>query len=875
MCFRLSRVLSSSIRTRHCSPLLWHEQHTNIPARRSIKAIAAFRTICSPPTLRKTQDSTPEGQLNAINPHRDSRQLLDDTSIPLRSLLDHYDLSIPIPKDQLPDLLSHHSTATDILALMPSVIAYMEDSKINIDDAVSLIQKLLAHLGKHQMYALLHPVVQLFTQRIEREITVYGPTMKIHDMLGRYKGFIQFLRFFSSKPSGLQHPLPLPVRREVFILVSHLIDMLESFPSSSDYRSQPHLSDQFLYYIFRRRFLTPELRKLLLKHTYRHDIELTPFQWQQCTFSAMDEEDTQSAEKYRLKWREMLNKKRQEGETGYFENTKESIPFSPEITVDSSVERGKLITSLIKDMVISRWNQSIKEIVRILGPHLTPIRRNAHLEVPNRLSPSLVKREQEFERANFDSRTLLQFSWSILLDRCSKDEKITTEALLEMAETLPGEAIIGHTLTPIMYGLIKRGEPLKAWEIWRDLIEREKTSSNSSKGLFVDRVTLAVATEACHAASNLDASVVLVDTWAKKTIPIEEEDDEWAGSIKLDNHNVNILLNLCRLGENPSIAFRLWEAALPRYGVFMDDISLNLLLDLARYSNEEPEDGALSNSQQSEMFRQRLRAIADEFSFRRRRKRSIENFSDNSELMEENSIDGVVREDYWAKGPTSILLDDLPNDVPERPWQKARSIFRQVVLGNWPFLKDVQSPLELAHQGMFDSIVSFFCSSSNEILDPTKQESKFKDTRNRIKIIESEIQLPDLNAKYTHIIPTSNTFKSYIALLGYYNLYSEIPTVLAWMKKLNIKPNWSTMCLALLHICENEGPRRWIKGFGKDGESDLVRDEEIIRSWLIDWLGSGDEWDNQKGKKRKIVPTEQDIAKSRRWLAERRRRMNA
>ncbi|WWC62788.1 uncharacterized protein I303_105385 [Kwoniella dejecticola CBS 10117] len=788
---------------------------------------------------------------------------------------------------------------------MPSVIAYVESPHVAIEDAVTLLQRLLAHVGRHQMFALLHPIVQLFAQRFDREISVGGSLVDAIDIISKYKGFIQFLRFFQHKQSGVQQPLPSPVRQEIYILVSHLIDTLESLPSASDPRNQPHLTEHFLHYIFRRRFLTPELRKLLLKHTFRHDIELTPFQWQQCTFSAIDEEDSVSAEKYRLRWKETLAKKRSEGEAGYFDNNDNKNSKRSEngtstsegdededIALDASLQRSRTINKLIRKMVISRWNQSIHEIIRLFEPHLSPTRRNGHLGVPDRISPSsrqmrTTHLEGEMERGteNFDTRTLLRFAWSILLDRCSKDEKITTEALLEMAETLPGEAIVGHTLTPIMYGLIKRGEPLKAWEIWRDLIEQEKQNANSTqKGLFVDRVTLAVATEACHAATDLDAAVTLVDTWAKKVTSTENEKDnenssgeEWAGSVKLDDHNINILLNFCRQDGKSSIAFRIWEAAVPRYGVFLNDVSLNLLLDIARYSNEEPEmeDDILSQTRQRELFRRRLRAIADEFSFRQRRRPTTNSNEFNGYehgQSAETDANEKYDEDIWSQGPTSILLDNTTNGLSEMPWQKARSIFRQVVLGNWPFLQNVHSPLDLAHQGMFGSFVSFFSprstSTSIEIPRPADKGGQ------SAKSLNSEIHLPVPNARYTHIIPTSRTFRSYIALLGYYNLHAEIPTALAWMKELGIRPTWSTMCLALLHICENEGPRRWVKGFGEDGGMGLVRDEEIIRRWLIDWLGSGEE-PIAKGKWRKIVPTEQDVAGSRRWLAERRQRLTA
>ena len=81
------------------------------------------------------------------------------------------------------------------------------------------------------------------------------------------------------------------------------------------------------------------------------------------------------------------------------------------------------------------------------------------------------------------------------------------------------------------------------------------------------------------------------------------------------------------------------------------------------------------------------------------------------------------------------------------------------------------------------------------------------------------------------------------------------------MKELEIKPTKKTMLLALTHLGEVEGPRRVLANW-ENGQSRLVRDTEVLRRWLVDWVGRG-------------VPTENDVADHRRQMLENNVRLSA
>ncbi|WWC88660.1 uncharacterized protein L201_003573 [Kwoniella dendrophila CBS 6074] len=862
--------------------------------------LTGYATSASiPTTVNSLQDVE---FMDVLRTSYKGRPPLENKSLSMGDLLDNYDLTKPIPQEDLSALLRHPSNTANIITLMPSIIAFVEDANVDTKQTIEILQQLMVHLGRHQMFALLPSVVQLVLQKFNREIDVTSLDLNgIAVLQNRYKGFIQSFRFFAIHgPSRQSQPLPLPVRQQIPRIISHLLKILSSIPSSSDTYKQLHLSLPFLKHLIRIRYLTPELRKILIRHTWSHQIDLTPFQWKQCTLSAMHEENDVQAAKYRVRMKMALDRmdgqSRETHMTGMDMEENGSDVLGLATNINS--ERTKEINRLIGDIVTTQYYLPHGQLLSTLEPHLFPL--DQERGISNRSA-----RLERFQPEDYQINIVLRHAWSILLNRVSKDESIDTEALLEMAEALPGEAMVGHTVTPIMYGLNQRGEHMKAWEIWRDLIEKEKNASSGSKGLFIDRVTLAVASETCHPVTDLNTTIVLVDSWAKKppTVPLPNEWDHgenWTGSIQLDAQNINILLNFCRLDGRPSVAFRLWSAALPRYGVYLDDISLNILLDIARYSESDLEDEViLSKSEQSELLKRRLRAIADEFRFSR--KHDSEEDDDGMNDRVEKGLNEKVNNETWTHGSTDVLLNDpqkawrfrREKGGHEVSWKIARRIFRQVILGNWPHLKNVESPLQIAHQGALETIVSFFSSSISSSSDNNDIENIVENNKKEIfDDIAEEIKLPSKHSKYQHILPTTNTFKSYIALLGYYKRFNEIPIVLAWMKELKIKPNFSTMCLALLHICENEGPRKFIKienssnsNNDNGGGGALMRDEEIIRKWLENWLGSGEELisvtsnsdSNAKPKlkkKRKIVPTEQDVAESIRWLAEKRQQVN-
>jgi hypothetical protein len=404
-------------------------------------------------------------------------------------------------------------------------------------------------------------------------------------------------------------------------------------------------------------------------------------------------------------------------------------------------------------------------------------------------------------------------AWSILLSRAAADEGVTAKHLLALVAQIPDAVAIGHTLTPVMHGLLRRGDVVAARRLWRDIQNSYQAVGGSAR--LIDAATLCVGAEVQFArADGLTHALKAVDHYAwrpKRGHQVEAPRPAGGRAVHLDTQALNVLLSLASRDGKPGVAFRLWEAARGRWGVVHDDISLTLLLECARTCTERGFDPGL------ESFRGRLRALAS--------------------AIHATPATYQAREVDWRSVPLKELLDPPRYSWHEehggqQPWARARALFRAVVLGNWPGLADVSSPLGARS---FLGLADF--------LSP------------RAFPAASTCPPPAADAAYAHIIPSARTWEAYMSLLRQYGsefgdaaaAEDEVARALGWMRALGTRPTWRTSLEALMHIGEHEGARRRVR---IKGRTVLARDEEILRAWLGEWLPA--------------VPSESEVADFRR-----------
>ena len=401
-------------------------------------------------------------------------------------------------------------------------------------------------------------------------------------------------------------------------------------------------------------------------------------------------------------------------------------------------------------------------------------------------------------------------AWLQLLHGMIASPEVTVRDILAVREMIPESAITAFTTAAMIRGLSIRGAQRKAWNVWAHHVEY---AARSKRPELIDTVLLAIATHSARRIMSLPDLMALIDYWARR--PRAQKRDGTEGSIKIDAYNVNAVMAKCRETRRPSVALRLWAAAESRWGVKLDSVSLSILLDTSRFFAQTP-------TSENRSMREEIRLFISQLS----QQRLFHSVHDD--VVPEDSKFAAYEADGWSKGSASVLLDPKDfkwyreNGIVE-PWQIARSIFRKVVLGNWPYLRKISSPLAARQSPNEGSFLSRYFATTQP--------------QNPMTLAD---KLPAKTAKYMYIIPTAHAFQAYISLLGYVGLVEQIPEVFAWMRALGRKPTWYSMCMGMAHVKEVQGEPRKTYGHGEGGAR-WATDEQIMREYLESWLGSGSE----------------------------------
>lgn len=842
--------------------------------------------------------------------------LLTEPTTPLSTLVAHIPPEdIPgenISKSMLMSMLARPTDPASLIDIIPFLA--LRVSLSHGDQAAPLVAALLRELAYHNMLAVVPEVLSIFLIAMERWVV----DLVNHRRKDEHQAFVLSLnRAYGSifaalgkfhresvMPDMHRPDLPPAVHDQLHRVVEHLINMFGRLPSSSNPAAQPKIDMARLDRLFGPLYLTPRLRNTLVKYCEERHIALTSWMWWRCYLVAASEGNRQLAEEYarQLKRSRVEESKQRPGDIARIERLRHDAlrkrgkigasdqlkgvaskgdTASPGISATEKYYWTPKELQQLEQVILARTSQDISDVVGSLESHLL----------------------EDLDSGDLAAKNPFQgHAWSTLLTRLKDDLTIPSQTLMDLYGRFSDELKKRHVVTPIMAGLLKRGRADQAWEVWRDLVELERRSDPDKRGRHVDRSALAMGATVCQAVSDINAAITLVDLWAKRPWHTSVMSTDLAHSISLDAQNVNVLLGMCKVAGRPSVAYRLWAAALPRWGVYLDAISLTLLLDTARFAHHADET-------ESANIGDRLRQIADEL---RRRQSEPEAMTNAREDYEAYDAAG------FARGATTVLLDPpgytWRRENRQAPWEKARSLFRRVLFSNYPWLKDVTSPLDFENgpyaaragfgivQGFRDFLHHRSANHSNSKVHHTKADES-TDVRPPEPYFP---RIPLRNSHFTHIVPSATTFQSYIGMLGYFNLAHEIPLALAWMKELGIRPKWNTMSMALTYVGEVEGPRRRLSGWDKDGSARLVRDEEVLRRWLCEWLeGDGgasgsdsergapddsekeaegeearDEHEEQVGqgesssrdgrRGRGVVPTEEDVAAYRRHVSEKR-----
>lgn len=754
-----------------------------------------------------------------------------------------------------PDSLLHVLQYTKLDNQGVIIMAHLVRSSIPFiphQQAAQIFHFLIRKVCSLTMLSLLPAVVNMFFQRMQMALRagdIENPSIQYvyADIIDAFSYMAQAPRTSTRRQEIGRNEYDY--RLEIVRITRHLIQVLESLPSSSAAQRPLPLVSELVRSMCNIKVVSEPLSSLLVDYARASGTRIRRADVQ-AYFAATAQEGNVKRAGSLLRLKMMLDKGSEEdmvifddigrqniGKEGIFGDDveqhstpdRDQMDDACEAVVDEDgmplyttpgaekVSRSSADRSLdgeeptVQEHLVSNFAlRAFHEFSAVVQPYLS------HPDPSRELSP-----------AELETR---EYAWSMLLTRAGEQRSITRKQIMDLYAYMPEFCICAHTLAPVMRTLVRLNEMDEAWKVWLDAVRLEKESER--KGRYVDRVILAIATEVCAKTHGLETAVSLVDIHARRTRPGVDPDLE---RLPLDPQNVNILLWQCAQVLVPSVAFRIWTAAFPRWGVRLNGISLGMLLNVARRCEFSDNFDARGEDHATQ-----FRLLMEELSLRRKKRGDLGALSD----YEAYDADGFSKGDYRSllDPPGYKWSDDWGTT---RPWERAREVFRDVVLTNWPHLVGMSSPLELEW-------------------NPLNPVTIFGGRIKPSKAVAHLTALPSPKSRFTHIVPTPLTWHYYILLLGTFGQVHEIPLTLAWMKALGVKPIRYTLTDSLTYVAEVEGPRRWVRGW-REGRKALVRDEEILRRWMEDWLGDG--YEEYKGKHVKIVPDAEEVREYRMEIA--------
>ncbi|KAF8332009.1 uncharacterized protein EI90DRAFT_3056243 [Cantharellus anzutake] len=386
---------------------------------------------------------------------------------------------------------------------------------------------------------------------------------------------------------------------------------------------------------------------------------------------------------------------------------------------------------------------------------------------------------------------------STFLAALSMQDGFSAKKLFDVLEGLDNTRLDPAALASIVKGLARRGDAAGALRIWDTYIKPQIQQSSSSGPHFAS-----AAVHAFTANNRLADAFDILDSCGKQGL------------------NVHVVSDFVRkLAHNgrPHLCYYLWDNMEAMYGIRPNDSILNTILITAS----------------SFSSREHASRMVDLLGFGWSRSRS-----DSSMLAKESKSRSPQDHSIYVQ---SVLKGEVESDGfwwhGRQAWQRAKDVFRDVILGNWPELNNVEIPAVANLDGMAPFM------PGRPFFFPRMPKSV-----NRVGTKDQPLPV----GPYYDIIPSRRSFDAYMRLLCAHNLADEIPETLAWQRALGIAPSRHTLRLALTRFAEvGEAPPIFEdakKHIGFNFQSSPI---ENLRAWIIDWVG------------RDNCPTERELAMTR------------
>ncbi|KAG8908256.1 hypothetical protein FRB99_008321 [Tulasnella sp. 403] len=450
-------------------------------------------------------------------------------------------------------------------------------------------------------------------------------------------------------------------------------------------------------------------------------------------------------------------------------------------------------------------------------------------------------------RENLEQRKMSIPAWRAYLNRSilqSTASPNRLRAIFWIMETDPTYYPLNVSVfTSFMKAFIERKMWKDAWKVWRRLQSRCLASaripaSDPQRGPLwrMDRAALtAGVTILCRYRQDLIAAfrVIHYNTSIEEFVDVPER------RTPVDGFLITRFMDELRRRKRYDLVFPFWKEMATQYGVQRNNFTLVTLLDAATWGSIGGETEARVGGMEG-----LATTMADRFHrlLSARRRSHMKKYEDLADFRFGYRIEVILGERKPHR--EDLLWDGMI------AWQRARLVFLEVMLGNWPGLKLIESPVTLDTLG---SETAELLEMSN-LRKPWKRPSWTQPSQAQLlafppayppvpwsrhieflpKSDPHEIPPPPSKCLYPHIIPNDTTFRAYIQLLGEHGLSEQIPLTLAWMRALKITPSLKTLSYALSYYREvTDSMQPLLLAYAEDGKRGSYNK---LVCWIDDWV---------------------------------------
>ncbi|KAL5478811.1 hypothetical protein ACEPAI_2088 [Sanghuangporus weigelae] len=474
--------------------------------------------------------------------------------------------------------------------------------------------------------------------------------------------------------------------------------------------------------------------------------------------------------------------------------------------------------------------------------------------------------------------------WATVLNVAAHDRKISSERLLKLFDDTRAAAGYPPTVgifTVLMRGLARKGDYAMAMSVW------ERCRASWTRRRKLDTKALTVAMDIIVASGqHLSAFDTLVKTSGilhdRKSMPQNQSSSTisrrckralYSKYAKVDVPLVNSLMNAYQKNGRQDLVFMLWDVFYPLFGVHPNSDTLTIVLDAALsvalwdrtfrglleqlglhdlFSKSTPSSFSAENKKREQIVQHVQKAI----------QRGSPSSSSSSAVSSSSGNDGEgSTEKEVVKQARKYMRRTLWNGELAAP--KAIKLFQEIVLGNYPELRRIvppakavwpdeafdASPLRDALSSLGSRLRGGTSSQQNSaastpgspspkpplLFGPSLLPSRSPTNPDPPSPPPSKTNNPILNlhiSPHPQITPNSQSFSSYLLLLGRTHRASQIPLTLAWMRYLHVRPLSRPLAIALALWSEASMRGPLIQAYGaRESEFDK------LYMWLVDWLG--------------------------------------